>query len=124
MNGARNPWARLAWLCLLTLAAVLPAVFWTRTDDTVRTPQWVFLWTVAALGVASHVAAGLPLFPRGHVLRAPLLAVALGAVLLPFTAFRFSTAILDGLGVLAGVGVAGMASTWLTAAARRTKIGW
>ena len=105
----KSPWEKMSWWCLLMLGGILPCVFWTRTDDTVRTAQWVMLWSVAATAVAAHVTAGLPLLPRGQPLRAPLLAIAAAAVLLPFTAFRASAAVADGLGVLAGVGEIGRA---------------
>jgi len=120
MITSRRIWARLAWGCLLALGGILPGVFWTRTDDTVRTPQWVFFCIVAAIGVAAHLAAGLPVLPRRHPLRAPLLAVAAAAILLPLTAFRAAAAVADGLGVLAGVGVAGLAAHWLRSARRRS----
>lgn len=119
MSMRQRQMARLAWGCLLMLGGILPGVFWTRTDDTVRTPQWVFFWSIAAAGIAAHLAAGLPLLPRRHPLRGPLLAIAIAAVLFPFTAFRAGAAVADGLGVLAGVGTAALAAFWLESLARR-----
>jgi len=114
---SRRVWAKLSWLCLLMLTGVLPIVFWTRTDDTVRTAQWVFFWAVAALGLGAGWVAGLSAGAAGP-LRAPLLACGTAALILPVTAFRFPAALADGFGVAAGVATALLAAWWLRSAGR------
>ncbi|MEK7476608.1 MAG: O-antigen ligase family protein [Candidatus Coatesbacteria bacterium] len=109
---SRRVMAKLSWLCLLTLAGILPIVFWTRTDDTVRTAQWIFFWTVAAVGLGAGWVSGLRVGCAGP-LRVPLLAYGTAVLLLPAAAFRFSTGLADGLGVAAGVASALLAAWWL-----------
>jgi hypothetical protein len=78
----------------------------------VRTPQWVLFWTIAATGLAAHVAGGSRLFRPGP-LAAPLAASAAAAFVLPFFAFRPRTAWVASLGTLAGVAAAILATEHL-----------
>jgi len=114
---------RLAWTCLMALALVLPLVFWTQTDDTVRSPQWAFLWTLAVAGGAAAFASGMDLGLKGSPLRAPLAANLVVAFILPFTAFRTRAAWANLLMVLSGTSVAAMVALFLSSGARLRKFG-
>lgn len=125
--------SRLSWFCLLALCG-LPLVFppalekigWltVSADDGIRTPQWTFFWVVAAAGLAACWASSGLAWLRHSPLRAPLLAMAGAAVVLPLTAFRVSTAVADSLGVLAGIAAACLAARWLGDARRLRILGW
>jgi len=109
----RNPASRFSLACLLMLAGALPLIVWTITDDTSRTPQWAAFCTIAAAGWAGLLAAGRPIPAAGTPLAAPLLAYAAVAALLPLFAFRFTTAVVDGMAVFAGVATAALVSAHL-----------
>lgn len=94
---------------------------WMDTDDTVRTPQWVFLWSMAGAGWACLLASGRGIPAAGTPLSVPLRVYALAVVLLTLPAFRFPPAVMDSLGVLAGIAVAALSAEWMVrpGAARR-----
>ena len=114
---------RVSWLCLLLLVGVLPLVMWTDTDDTVRTPQWVFFWIVSAAGWACLLLSRRGRPAPGSPLSIPLQVYAGGAVILPFFAFRFSTAVMENLGILAGIAAATLAAEWLGKPGRARRAG-
>ena len=123
-NRASSLFRRLSWLCLMLLVGVLPLVIWTDTDDTVRTPQWTFYWIVSAAGWASLLLSGRGLPARGSPLSLPLRIYAGATILFPFLAFRFSPAVMDGLGVLAGISTAALAAEWLGRPGRARRAGF
>ena len=112
--------ARVSWLCLLTLSALLPLFVATRTDDTVRTVQWAGLWALAAVAVGASWASGARLV--SGPLRWPLAGMAVTAAVMPVLAFRPTSALVDSLGLWSGVGVAGLAGIWLKDSRRRRKV--
>ncbi len=113
---------RLSWLCLLALAGATPLFNWSRSDDTVRTVQWSFVWAASALGVAAGWASGRLTAAAAGPLAIPLAAfVAVRVALLPF-AFRPATALADTLNMLAGAGAAWLAASWCRDRRRRRAI--
>lgn len=118
MNGVTGL-ERLSWLCLLALAGASPLLMWERSDDSVRTVQWSFVWAVSALGVAAGWASGRLTAASAGPLRWPLLVFAsLRLAMIPL-AFRPTTAVVDTLGVLAGAGAAWLAVSWCAEPRRR-----